>query len=78
MAPGPSLPISAGAEQRSIIRELVSWAEHTTLAISGAHGLNVTQMKQATTHLVEMRRLLGTTSGEEPDDRESRWPEGEP
>lgn len=61
----------------AVLRELVEWAEHTTMAVAGCAGLNVTQARQAASHVVTMRKLLETTSREEPDDRESRWPEGE-
>jgi len=80
MANEQSLPIRAGdatGSSQKLLREMAAWMEHATIALAGTHGLNVTHMRQTTYHLMEIRKLLGTTSREEPDDRESKWPEGE-
>jgi len=65
------------SKQDEVLDHLTAWAEHITLAVSGCAGLSVTSAKQATAHLLEARKLLGRVSPQEPDDRLSKWPEGE-
>lgn len=61
----------------AVLEEMASVLEFMMLALVGAHGLNATEMKQAMPHLLRMRQLLGRTSRDRPDDRPSKWPEGE-
>lgn len=64
-------------ERDDALLELVGWAEDITVAMAGIAGLNMTQAAQAAAHLVTLRAMVGTTSTEAPDDRPSKWPEGE-
>ena len=71
--------LEQGTVSTEILAQIRQWMEHVSVALGdpGVHGLNMTAMRQASTHLVELRKLMDATSTAYPDDRPSAWPEGE-